>query len=143
MYRVLVALRQDMNEGWVWLSDGEFNEPRSIIRITNKENGKRIFCECLQIDDNFLKEYNQPHRISIKKDDNVIVMNEWYRRQLGGIEPKATHNLEICAANNFWGRFMASVGHPQVVVRLATWLALISVALGFIGVFLGVASCLK
>jgi hypothetical protein len=53
---------------------------------------------------------------------------------LGGIETKKNHELEISRPNGLWGKFRASTGHPQVVVRLATWLAVISVALGVISI---------
>ena len=133
MYKIVAATRTDMNEGWVWLSGYNY-APRSIIRIRNKSNGKAIFCEALEIDDNFINEYNQPPRVHIKSDENTIVMNGWYRNRLGRIETKATHDLEVTEANGLCGKFFASTGHPQVVVRLATWLGVISVALGVVSI---------
>jgi len=61
---VLTAMHADMNEGWVWLTESGF-VPRSIIKITNKANNKSVFCERLEIDDNFTKEYNQRPRVHI------------------------------------------------------------------------------
>lgn len=133
MYKVLAATRADMNEGWVWLSNHNY-APRSIIRIRNRSNNKAIYCEALEIDDNFTEEYNQLPRVSIDGREDTIIMNGWYRNRLGGIETKRKHDLEISAANGLWGRFRASTGHPQVVVRLATWLALISIGLGLLGI---------
>lgn len=135
MYKVLAAMRQDLNEGWVWLSSAGF-EPRSIIKIKNKKNGEVVFCECLEIDDNFLYEYNNPPREHINKDENTIVINSWYRKRLGGIETKTNQELEIRAANKWWGKLRFNWGHPQVVVRMATWLALLSLGLGILGVLL-------
>lgn len=135
MYMVLAALRSELNEGWVWLTDAGF-EQRSVVKITNRKNGKSIYCENLRIDRNFLFEYNKRPRISIKKNEKTVVMNEWYRKRLGEIETQKKHDLQIVSANVLWGKFRACIGHPQVVVRLATWLALISVALGGFGVIL-------
>lgn len=133
MYKVLAATRADMNEGWVWLSNHKY-DPRSIIQIRNELNKAVIYCEALEIDDNFIKEYNQIPRVPINGNENTIVMNGWYRNRLGGIEKKQNHDLVVSEANGFWGKFRASTGHPQVVVRLATWLAVISVALGLVGI---------
>ena len=132
MYKVLASLRSDMNEGWVWVSNVDF-ESRSIIKITNKENRKKIYCECLKIDDNFLKEYNQEGRVPIDEIEKVIVINEWYRKRLGGLLTKKDYQLEIVAANNWWGRLCSNLSHPQAVVRCATVLAIISVLLGVVG----------
>ncbi len=99
-----------------------------------------MFCERLEIDDNFTKEYNQPPRVHIKPNEDTAVINAWYRKRLGGIPTKKSHDLKIIEANGWWGKLRANTGHPQVVVRLATWLAVISVALGVIGVGLGALS---
>lgn len=131
--KVLAAAREDMNEGWVWLSDHDF-PPRSIVRIKNKSNKKKVFCEALEIDENFLKQYNQPPRININPDESTMVINSWYRKRLGSIQKKAFHELEISEANCWYGKFQACIGHPQVVVRLATWLGIISVGLGILSI---------
>lgn len=124
-----------MNEGWVWLSNHGY-APRSIIKIKNNSNGDVVYCEALEIDDNFTQEYNQTPRIDIDPAEKTIIMNGWYRKRLGGIETKKSHDLDVSEANSFLGRFRASIGHPQIVVRLATWLGVISVALGIVGICL-------
>ncbi|MHA2030598.1 MAG: hypothetical protein ACXAC2_14720 [Candidatus Kariarchaeaceae archaeon] len=139
MYKVLASLRSEMNEGWVWLNNMDL-EPRSIVKITNRTNGKKIYCECLEIDKNFLKEYNQPYRITINDTDKVIVINEWYRKQLGGLNTKQEYDLEIRAANNMWGRLWTNFYHPQVVVRLATKLAILSVILGVVSILISLCA---
>lgn len=132
-------MRTDMTGGWVWLS-GPVLVARSIIKITNRANNKSVFCERLEIDDNFTREYNQPPRIDINPSEETVVINAWYRKRLGGLATTTFHDLKIIEANDWWGKIRANTGHPQVVVRLGTWLGVISVALGFIGVLLGVLS---
>ncbi|MBZ0072860.1 MAG: hypothetical protein K8I04_14175 [Gammaproteobacteria bacterium] len=122
-----------MNEGWVWLSDHDF-APRSIIKIKNNSNGAVVYCEALEIDDNFTQQYNQAPRINIAQGENTIVINGWYRSRLGEIETQKNHDLEVSEANGLSGRFLASTGHPQVVVRLATLLGVISVVLGIVSI---------
>jgi hypothetical protein len=126
-----------MNEGWVWLSQSGF-EQRSIIKITNKINNKKLYCEYLEIDDNFKFEYNQPPRVSINDGEATLIINAWYRKKLGGIKTKEQHGLEITEANGLWGKLMTNIGHPQVVVRLATWLGIISVVLGILSFLLSI-----
>jgi hypothetical protein len=133
MYRVLPALRVDMNEGWVWLKRKN-SEPRPIIRINNKTNRKKIYCECLEIDKNYLTEYNQSPRYTIKETDSVITMNDWYRKKLGNLEKHSEYELEVEECNNACGKLMACLDHPQTIVRVATKLGLWSVALGIVGV---------
>ena len=128
-----------MNEGWVWLTGFEFG-PRSVIKITNKANNKSVFCERLEIDDNFTKEYNKTPRVFIDRNEKTAIINAWYRKRLGGIPTRTSHNLQIAEVNGWWGKFRANTDHPQMVVRLATWLATISVALGVISVGLGALS---
>lgn len=132
-------MHKDMNQGSVWLTESGF-VPRSIVKITSKANNKSVYCERLEIDENFTKEYNQRPRVSIYPGEETAVINAWYRKRLGSIATKTSHDLQIVEANGWWGKFRANTGHPQVVVRLATWLAVISVALGVIGVGLGALS---
>jgi hypothetical protein len=147
MYRVFPALRADMNEGWVWLGRKN-SEPRPVVRITNKTNGKRIYCECLEIDNNYLSEYNQPSRYRIQETaiNSVVTMNDWYRKKLGNLEKNREYELEIEEYNTAFGKLCACLGHPQTIVRVATKLGLWSVALGVIGIIGAVFSivpCVK
>lgn len=139
MLRVYAAQREDMNEGWVWLKKLGLPQ-RSIVRIKNTENGRTVCCEALQIDENFLREYNQPPRKEITDPDKSLVMNAWYRIRLGGLLTETDYRLEVSQANNLCGKLRASLRHPQIVVRLATGLGIISVALGLLGVVVGAFS---
>lgn len=129
-YRVLASLRDDMNQGWVWITKPDI-KPRSIMKIKYKNTNKSIYCECLKIDDNYKVVYNKPPREYIQ-NEATITINEWYRKKLGGISTKTNEELEIIFADNFFGKLQANLQHPQVVVRMATHLALISVVLGIV-----------
>ena len=141
MYKVLSSMRADMNEGWAWISSHNY-APRSIIKIKNKSNGSKVYCESLEIDGNFITEYNDKNsqRIKINKAEKTIILNGWHRKRLGGIETNKFHNLEVSDANNLWGKLCAGADHPQTVVRITTWLGVISAGLGLIGVGLGLIS---
>jgi hypothetical protein len=138
LYRVLAAMRQDMNEGWVWLTSSSL-ESRSVAKIKNMKNGKVVYCECLEIENNFVHEYNSSTwRMKFDPAEKTLIINEWYRKKLGGIHTKATHDFDVIPANGWWGKIRANIDHPQVVVRMATKLALLSVGLGLLGVCLGI-----
>ena len=71
---------------------------------------------------------------------NALVIGAWYRAGLGILESKTEVALEVSACNSWWGQFKACTGHPQVVVRLAAWLGGIGLALGIVGLILGIMS---
>ena len=136
-YKVLAALRDEMNQGWIWVTNSGL-ESRSVVKVTNSKNNKSIYCECLEIEDNYIFTYDNPPRVPINKNEPTITINSWYRKKLGGIDTKTIQELEIRAANNWLGRLCSCFQHPQVVVRMATWLSLISLGLGVLGVCLGI-----
>ncbi len=136
--RVFAALRDDISQGWIWL-DRKALPIRSIVRVENRANGKVVYCEVLQIDKNFLRSYNQAPRLAITDTENTIVIGAWYRSKLG-VGTQAGYDFDIRPSESLWGRFWACAHHPQIVVRIAIWLAVWSVVLGFIGATLGVVS---
>lgn len=140
-YSIYASLREDINSGWVWVNIPKFRQ-RAVVSIYNPVNRKKVYCEVLRIDDNFLSFYNpKDHskdqgRIQIIKDNPTLVINEWYRKMLGDLNTQTECNLCIEEAENPWGKFHSCIQHPQVVVRVATWLGLISIGLGVISLII-------
>lgn len=135
---LFAALREDSQQGWIWLQNSGF-PARSIIKITNPLNKKAVYCEALQIEENFLSLYNsQSHRKTITNPQSSIVINGWYRAKLGDLSTQTEVALKIQPCNSWWRRwwgcFRACTDHPQVVVRVAAWLGCISVGLGLFGI---------
>ncbi len=137
--KIFAAREEDAHQGWVWLQEVSL-PARSVVKITNRNSKKTVYCEAMQIDTNFLKLYNQSPRISIKEPANALVIGAWYRAGLGGIQSQSDVALEVSACNSWWGRFKACTGHPQVVIRLAAWLGGIGLVLGVVGLILGIIS---
>jgi len=137
--KLFAALREDAQQGWVWLQDSSL-PPRSVVKISDPENGKSIYCEALQIDENFLLSYNQGRRIPISHPKSTLVINDWYRTKLGGLSTQTDVVLAVKPCNSWKGHTMACIHHPQIIVRVAAWLGIISVILGLIGVILGALS---
>ena len=146
--KLFAALKEEAQQGWVWLQSSTL-APRAVIKIKNRDNGKVVYCEALQIDDNFLKNYNKDNnapssqRHEISDPANALVINYWYRAKPGRVSTQTEVPLDItplCCCNSWWGKFRACTDHPQIVIRMAAWLGLISVFLGVVGVVLSVVS---
>lgn len=139
--KLFAALREDTQQGWVWLQNPTFRT-RSIVRITNPNNKKSIYCEALQIDKNYLNTYNQSPRFTISNPQESLVINGWYRDRLGNLSTQSDVQLNITPCNslwgNWWGKLRACTDHPQIVVRVAFWLGAIGLFLGVIGFMLSV-----
>jgi hypothetical protein len=137
--KIFAALNNDINEGFVWLKWTELR-PRSIVKICNPQMAKVVYCEALQLEDNFLKRYNEVRRFKIDEPNSSIVMGGWYRTALGDLQTQRDYPLRIEPAHHWLGKLRACTDHPQVVVRVAASLGLLSLLLGVIGALLGVAS---
>ena len=136
-YRIYSSLHDEIDAGWVWLGT-PILPPRCIVKIRNPNSKKIVFCEALQIDSNFRRKYSESEdRIPIDEPTSSLVISCWYRKLLGDLPSKSEYELEILPADNLWGRLRSCLQHPQVVVRLGIWLAMISAILGVIGVVLG------
>ncbi len=144
-YKVYASLKEDINEGSCWVSQPQLPS-RSVVRITNQASKKSVYCEALYMDGNFIELYNDrahTHKIALAQDGNVIVLNEWYRTRLGNLSTQSEQELNIERCESKWAKFRACIQHPQIVIRLATWLAVLSVLLGLVGFLLGVVSIAK
>ena len=137
--KVYASLDDDISEGFVWLQKPEL-PARCVVKIESPDGRYVVYCEALQIEANFLKQYNQTPRYDILAPASAIVLSSWYRAKLGQLETQEEYQLEITRADNWWGRLRACMQHPQIVVRVAAWLGVVSVALGALGVLLGVVS---
>jgi hypothetical protein len=136
--RIFASLHADIAEGFIWLEKPGL-PPRSVVKVTSPGKDS-VYCEALQFDQNFLNHYNQPPRHRIADRQSAVVMSGWYRARLGGLETQKDYALKIDLANGPYGKLRACWNHPQLVVRIATWLGVLSVVLGILGLALGVVS---
>ncbi len=137
--KIYASLDDDISEGFVWLRKPGLPN-RGLVKIRNPGSGRTVVCEALQFEDNFLRKYNQAPRFTISDPASSIVMSRWYRTCLGGLDTQEEYPLEISSACSGWDGMQACIHHPQIVVRVAVWLGLLSVTLGVVGVLLGVIS---
>jgi hypothetical protein len=145
-YRIYASLHEESNEGWIWLPEGiDRIQPRDFIIIKRKGYKSAIRCQARTIDERFsnfykkrLKEYkeknNEAKRDYVDLLDQIksmeslpIVMNDYYRKILH-IKPRDEYDdLEIFKADHFYQKLLAFIHHPNDVVKIATYLALISI----------------
>ena len=137
--KIYAARDEDAHQGWVWLQNPTF-PARCIVKIKNLSNGLSIYCEALQIENNFLNKDNQPPRIYITDTASALVMGEWFRAALGGVQTQQEPSLLIEPCNSGLARFRACADHPQIVVRVAAWLGGIGLALGIVGFLISLIS---
>lgn len=137
--KIYAARDEDIHEGWVWIRNPSL-PPRAVVRITNPATGRAIYCEAMQVDENFLRLYNKPPRVLITAPQDVLVIGAWYRAALGGLVPLSDVPLRIETRNSWVGQFRACIHHPQAVVRLGAWLGGLGLVLGLLGLGLGVLS---
>lgn len=136
--KIFASLAEDINNGWVWVPENVVGE-RSVVRLKNKSSSKIVYCEALQLGQNYMERYNTNHRTHPISDPTAsIVMNEWYRKKLGVRETRTKIDVDLVKADHFWGHMRACLHHPQIVVRLAMELAILSVVLGAVGVYFGI-----
>lgn len=138
-YRIYASVTEESKEGWVWISPSD-NLTSEFVKIENPKSGKSIICERRIIDENYIKNYNSREgTINIKNDGNVLILNNSFRTQLGGIPTQSEVTLEIKEANGIIEKYIsAPLHHPHPFVRISIELGLISVFLGLIGLALGI-----
>jgi len=139
IFKIYPALHEDINSGWVWLGKRECSQ-RAVVKIKNRVAKKSIYCEALEIDGNFVKKYKEKTGKLIDSPENVLIINEWYRKRLGNLELKQEYDLEIYYEVDFPGRVRAVMQHPQEAIRIASWLALASILIGVFGLAISLIS---
>ena len=137
-WQVFPSLHEEAREGWVWASSvPDPTTPHLLVR--NLGNGRRVVCEQRLIDANFRRTYNQPPRAALPDNGKVLVASAFYRQRLGLDQgPKGSANLELSSARGPIAGLRAGVSHPSSAIRTATWLGILSFALGALSVVLAV-----
>jgi len=139
--KIYPSLYEDISSGWIWIGE---RKPilRAVIRIRNKETKKSIYCEALRLDEIYRKKYEKKTGNLIDSPEKTLVINEWYRQRLGNLETHNEYDLEIKYKVKILGRLKAIMGHPQAAIRIASWLAFISIVIGIVSLALSVLSIL-
>jgi len=127
---------EDIAAPFIWTAGIDI-EHKEIVRIKNLNNKNKVWVEIFNGADNFIKNYNDRETtISIRATDKVIIASDWYRNLLG-LDKNKTNSIEIKCSKLplFIKSFLAAKSHPDTNVRLATYLAILSVILGIVGIY--------
>jgi hypothetical protein len=137
-FLVLAALASEVKEGWVWLPLSA-SWSTNLVRIAYHD--RSVICERRVVDANFRRLYEGETGTPLPPTENFAVINAWYRQRLGINDTQIRLSLEIEEENGFWARHVSAFWqHPQAVVRTNILVALVSIGLGFLGLFLGLVS---
>lgn len=125
-YKIYAALHSESRTGSVWNNEKLKNR---LIKIINLENNKSIIVSNRKIDSNFEKKYNKGGRIPLI--ETAIVIDEFYRNKLGIYSTQEIKLLTInpVAKWQIWYNLRYLYEHPDDVVRITFWLAIISIGL--------------
>lgn len=146
-YKVYAALYDESSEGWIWLPqklEKQNFSSRDIIVIKTKQNTQKVYCICRIIDNNFKRKYNKSDsgRCKIDNTDQAIVMSSYYRDMLGGLKTQEEYEFEIKRTKCPYYKIRALFQHPDNAIRIAIWLAIISIMIGMVSIIISISSCL-
>jgi len=149
-YNILPTVYEEMNRGWVWIPKGIENiKSRTYIKIEwleNKpDNSKPIRCQIREIDSRFRNKYKEHYKnnsnyIRIIDEPNTVVMNWYFRDRFGITEEELENRIKnhekfdiiISKSNCIFQKIWAFLIHPDDVVKIATYLGLISIIISII-----------
>ncbi len=151
-YELHLAISEDIASGWMWVETKNtdlrelLNAHRPIAKVSYKNAA--VFCEVLCADSYDLKrfdEFYEKHGLTQvsssgkAEQKNRVFINHWYRNKLGIVDVAAGGSLDISfkfrdsLVGETWYQANACMAHPQVIVRVATWVGLVALGLGVFG----------
>ena len=137
-YRIFAALHEETNGGWIWLKL-EQQATRTTIKLRHREKRRNVYCEYREIDEAFVRHYNEyAEKFPLPQDTSewgeIIVISDWYRRALGGLDLQTKAELKV--AKPFWSHWAdlrAACQHPEPGTRVATRLSIFGTWLAISG----------
>lgn len=141
--KILASIKTDAMEGWVWICPTLISE-NGFYKIENLDTNKKVFCYLRIVDENFVSQYNSSQRtFKLNKEDNSVVINEFYRKKLGIAKANMDYNLEITEAGWYSKYLSFEFSHPNPYVRQSSRLTLISFFIGIIALGLTIWTIIK
>lgn len=141
-YEVYPALHDESNAGWIWMSQEEDFASRDYISVVNMSTDKKVLCICRIIDANFKRVYKERTGKAIQEKKNALVVSDYYRKKLGLDEGKGQEisEFEIGRVVDPVSKIRTLLQHPDNIVKIVTWLAIISVAVGLVSILTSIWS---
>lgn len=140
-YYVLKVLSEDIHSGHCWIKNQEL-KTRGLISIKNIENGKKVILEGLAIEKDYKKHYFEKNNSTTNKEiinnnKSILQISSWYRKKLGIEKTQKEYDLSIRPIKgcDIVSRIRSCINHPQLAVRIGTWLGCIGVIIGAISAY--------
>jgi len=138
--QIYKSIYEESNEGWIWISSMNGIKSRQLIHVKNTQTDKSIYVSCRIIDNDFIKIYNAGNNRKKMNLNNSMVISSYYRDLLeinenvdiSTFEIKLIEKKQICKKIQFLTK------HPDLALRLATELAIISVTIGFVSILISI-----
>jgi hypothetical protein len=143
-YELHQVERDELHDDWIWLRNQDLRpdieglRPAVLFEYTADGKSRRVCCETLYADDQYLLNRHQKICPKEKMGKNLIFINAWYRKQLG-IEWNGPKMINVgvrvprAPVQAVWWQLRACARHPQIAVVMATVLAIIGTGLGLAG----------
>ena len=140
IYKIYPALYEEALCAYIWTNDAQVNKNDFVI-IQNPINKKSIICYKRTIDVFYAKRYFGATSKNIMGEENVIIINEFYRKRLA-IAANSDNELNFKNANFLEQQCrILFMKHPdpniQVANKLAISLGAISILISLISIFVG------
>lgn len=144
-YRIKAAMQEESYDGTAWIT-GQWERGQPLILMLGS---KKVRVVCRTIDHHFLGYYNSEmknrygaKRKRLASDEQYLFLSQHYRDHLG--LPLTIETAEGIVASGLqakhpsrWSapatRLRACFGHADPFVRITTWLAIISLGIGVVG----------
>ena len=141
-FKIFASMQLDSMEGWVW-TNNDIVSGNSLVIIRNLKNQKKIKCYKRTIDANFTKNYNRQGdgRLKLVLNENVMVMNEYYRTKLG-VSTQCQYDLGI-RLTKWYERIFTYWNHPNPVVQYGARMGILALLLTFMSLFFALPSLEK
>jgi hypothetical protein len=138
-FRVIAALHEETDKGWVWFRDTTGLASRRTIKLSRQDKRRSIYCEFRNLDSNFVKQYDRSEgtscmyfegkedasRKGVSVDPNspklrdVLIVGDWYRKALGWFEPGSEQKLDVAAPRCQW--WLISVRVASILNQGFAW----------------------
>lgn len=150
--KIFAAMYEGLDSGHIWVPVGTIDNNGSLSRRIAKVcfGEKSIHFDVLEFDSGYRKRYCESGSgrllISIETE-NIVVINDWYRRKLGigknYKDSKIEVALDIRPNAAYFSGILACFDHPRVIAWIATWIGLLGATLGLIGAISTICSPIR
>lgn len=133
-YLIRPALHSEIDNGSLWISK---ELESKLIKITYDK--KSIIVSNHFIDENYINHYNSNNTNRIILSESLIIMPDYYRKKLGLLKNK-NYDISIQPVQGICYDLKYLQSHPNDIVRISYWLAVISISISIISLIFSIVT---